>query len=184
MALSGWYSAPCRQSALGQPVPAPLRDDLSGVDDNLQGTLLQRRRQAAAEAPCKAGSPSKIEHPRPACPQRAHNRHDGRSPTVNHGSSTPRLISKMPSRSSARFVFQAGHASSILVTRSTARRPGRRETDGRRARKPHDPADDRRTHGHVISAQTPASRARTTSKYHGHSPSRSSREPPAGLRDR
>jgi len=55
---------------------------------------------------------------------------------------------------------------------------------GRPMWKPHDASGDRRSHGHVISAQTPASRARTTSKYQGHCPSRSSREPPAGLRDR
>ena len=72
------------------------------------------------------------------------------------------------------------HLTSPQVPTSRSNHQDRRPT----CPKPQDAAGDRRTHGHVISAQTPASRARTTSKYHGHSPSRSSREPPAGLPDR
>ena len=65
----------------------------------------------------------RIEQGRQACPHRAHNGRDGRSLPVTHGSSIPPLIRQEPSHSLVQLVFQAGHASSILVTRSTSRKP-------------------------------------------------------------
>jgi hypothetical protein len=53
-----------------------------------------------------------------ACPIRAQYSAHSRSLTANYGQPLPFLIRRPPSQSLTGFVFQAGHASSILVTRS------------------------------------------------------------------
>ena len=62
---------------------------------------------------------NELQHP--ACPIRAQYAAQLRSLTANHGQHFPLQISKPPGQSLFGFVFQAGHASSILVTRSTAK---------------------------------------------------------------
>jgi hypothetical protein len=54
-----------------------------------------------------------------ACPIRAQYSEQLRSLMASHGQPFPLHIRKTPSHSVKGFVFQAGHASSILVTRST-----------------------------------------------------------------
>jgi hypothetical protein len=56
----------------------------------------------------------------PRAPIRAQYGAQLRSLAVNHGQPFPLHIRKLPSQSITVLVFQAGHASSILVTRSTA----------------------------------------------------------------
>jgi hypothetical protein len=61
-----------------------------------------------------------IEQSLVACPICAQYAIQLRSLTANHGQLFPLHVRKLPSQSLTSFVFQAGHASSILVTRSTA----------------------------------------------------------------
>jgi hypothetical protein len=56
-----------------------------------------------------------------ACPIRAQYCAQRRSFMANHGQRFPLDVRKPPSQSLSGFAFQAGHASSILVTRSTAK---------------------------------------------------------------
>jgi hypothetical protein len=55
-----------------------------------------------------------------ACPIRAPNLAQLRSLTAIQGQPFPLHVTKLPSQSFKGLVFQAGHASSILVTRSSA----------------------------------------------------------------
>jgi hypothetical protein len=64
---------------------------------------------------------AKIEQSLVACPIRAQHCAQLRSLTAIRGQPLPLHVRKPPSQSLTVLVFQAGHASSILVTRSTAK---------------------------------------------------------------
>ena len=85
-------------------------------------TTLEKAPSATLLAGCLHSVQAKSNRHLTACPIRAQHSAQPRSLTAIRGQPFPFHVKKPPSQRLTGFVFQAGHASSILVTRSAAKR--------------------------------------------------------------